>query len=39
MVRLPAWTVFWKGLPPERIQSAVELALAQPVDLPLTNDG
>jgi acetylglutamate kinase len=35
MTRLPEWTVFWKGLPPERVPAAVELSLAQPVDLPL----
>jgi acetylglutamate kinase len=39
MLRLPEWTVFWKGLPAERMQPAVEFAVAQPVDLPLASGG
>jgi acetylglutamate kinase len=35
LIRLPDWTIFWKGLPTERVPAAVELTLAQPVDLPL----
>jgi acetylglutamate kinase len=32
--RTPDWTVFWKGLPLERIPDALQYALSQPVDLP-----
>lgn len=34
LARFPDWHVYWTGLPPERITSAIEFALAQPVDLP-----
>jgi acetylglutamate kinase len=33
MTRFPEWHVFWRGLPVEAIQPAVEHALAAPVDL------
>jgi acetylglutamate kinase len=35
LVRLPDWNIYWKGVAPERVPAAVELALAQPVDIPL----
>lgn len=28
------WTVFWKGLEPAQIPTAIEFALAQPIDIP-----
>jgi acetylglutamate kinase len=34
LVRLPEWTVFWKGLAVERIPDAIAWALAQPADIP-----
>jgi hypothetical protein len=34
LVRLPEWTVYWRGLSPDRIPEAIEYALAQPVDIP-----
>jgi ribosomal protein S18 acetylase RimI-like enzyme len=34
LMRFPEWTVFWKGLAPERIPEAIAWALAQPVDMP-----
>ncbi len=34
LVRLPEWTVYWKGLPPGDIPAAVEWAVSQPVDIP-----
>ncbi len=33
MVRFADWHVFWKGLRPDQIPTAVEAALAQPIDL------
>lgn len=30
MARLPDWTVFWRGLPPEKIQPAIEYCLSAP---------
>ncbi len=33
LARFPEWHVFWKGLYPARIPSAIEYALAQPVDI------
>ncbi len=30
MARLPEWTVFWRGLPPEKIQPAIEYCLSAP---------
>jgi hypothetical protein len=36
LVRTPDWHVFWRGLPPARIEPAVSYALGQPADfLPL----
>jgi hypothetical protein len=32
LVRLPEWHVFWRGLPPSRIEAAVAFALGQPSD-------
>ena len=32
LARFPEWHVFWRGLPPEKIQQAIEFALAQPAD-------
>ncbi len=34
LVRLPDWTVYWKGLAPDAIPGAIEWALRQPVDIP-----
>lgn len=34
LARFPEWTVYWKGLAPERIPEAIAWALAQPVDIP-----
>jgi len=34
LVRLPDWTVFWKGLDPGSIPAAIDWAVRQPVDLP-----
>jgi acetylglutamate kinase len=34
LFRTPEWTVFWKGLEPDRIPDAIRFALAQPVDMP-----
>jgi acetylglutamate kinase len=33
LARFAEWTVFWKGLPPDRVASAIDYALAQPVDI------
>ena len=33
LVRLPDWTVFWKGLDPGSIPAAIDWAVRQPVDL------
>jgi acetylglutamate synthase len=38
LVRLPDWTVYWKGLGPESIPAAIEWAVGQPVDFP-RNEG
>ena len=38
LVRLPDWTVYWKGLPPESIPEAVAWAAAQRVDIPKNGD-
>jgi len=38
LVRLPAWTVYWKGLAPGSIPAAIEWAVAQPVDIPRTGE-
>jgi hypothetical protein len=32
LVRTPEWHVFWRGLPPDRIEAAVSFALGQPTD-------
>jgi acetylglutamate kinase len=32
LVRLPEWHVFWRGLPPARIEAAVDFALSLPSD-------
>jgi N-acetyltransferase of N-acetylglutamate synthase len=34
LARFPEWHVFWRGLPPAKIQAAIEYALAAPVDFP-----
>ncbi len=34
LYRTPDWTVFWKGVAPERISDAIAFALSQPVDMP-----
>jgi acetylglutamate kinase len=34
LMRLPEWTVYWRGLAPASIPAAIEWALAQPVDIP-----
>lgn len=34
LARLPEWTVYWKGVPPESIPGAIAWAVAQPVDIP-----
>jgi acetylglutamate synthase len=33
LARFPEWHVFWRGLPPSAIESAIEGALSAPVDL------
>jgi hypothetical protein len=33
-MRLPEWTVYWKGLDPDAIPTAIKWAAAQPVDIP-----
>jgi acetylglutamate kinase len=33
LARFPEWTVYWKGLAPERIPDAIAFSLAQPIDL------
>jgi hypothetical protein len=38
LARFPEWHVFWKGLDPAHIASAIEYALAQPVDIPPADD-
>ncbi len=32
LVRTPEWHVFWRGLPPSRVEAAVTFALGQPAD-------
>ena len=34
LVRLPGWTVYWKGVPPASVPAVVDFTLAQPVDIP-----
>jgi acetylglutamate synthase len=34
LARFPDWHVFWRGMPPANIQSAIEYALAAPADFP-----
>ena len=34
LVRLPEWTVYWKGVPPTSIPAAIDWAVSQPVDIP-----
>jgi acetylglutamate kinase len=34
LARFPDWHVFWRGLPPAKIQPAIEYALAAPADFP-----
>ncbi|MCC6748916.1 MAG: hypothetical protein IT371_14755 [Deltaproteobacteria bacterium] len=34
LMRLPRWHLFWKGIAVERVQEAIDYALAQPVDVP-----
>ena len=33
LMRLPEWTVYWKGLEPASIPAAIEWAVGQPVDI------
>jgi acetylglutamate kinase len=35
LCRFPDWEVYWRGLPPARIEAAIAYALAAPVDFPL----
>lgn len=34
LVRLPDWTIYWKGLSPDSIPAAIDWAVKQPVDIP-----
>lgn len=34
LVRLPDWTIYWKGVPPASIPAVVDFTLAQPIDVP-----
>jgi acetylglutamate kinase len=34
LMRFPEWNVYWRGLAPEDVPAAIQLALAQPNDLP-----
>ncbi len=34
LVRLPGWTIYWKGVPHAEIPAVVDWTLAQPVDIP-----
>ncbi len=34
LMRLPDWTIYWKGVVPGAIPSAIEWAVGQPVDFP-----
>lgn len=34
LLRVPDWTVYWKGLAPASIPAAVDWALSRPVDIP-----
>lgn len=34
LVRLPDWTVYWKGIATRQIPDAIEWALSQPIDIP-----
>jgi hypothetical protein len=38
LVRVPGWTVYWKGLAPDAIPSAIDWAVKQPVDIPRDGD-
>ena len=38
LVRLPDWTVYWKGVAPGTIPAAIEWAVGQPVDIPRGDD-
>lgn len=33
LVRLPDWTVYWKGLRPDSVPAAIDWAIGQPVDI------
>lgn len=38
LVRVPDWTVYWKGLAADAIPKAIEWAVKQPVDIPRNGD-
>jgi acetylglutamate synthase len=38
LARFPEWHVFWKGMAPAHIASAIEYALAQPIDIAPAGD-
>ena len=36
--RTPEWTVYWRGLAPDRVAEAVAFAQSQPIDIPSPGD-
>ena len=38
LVRVPGWTIYWKGLAPEAIPAAIDWAVKRPVDIPREGD-
>jgi hypothetical protein len=38
LVRVPGWTIYWKGLAPDAIPAAIAWAVQQPVDIPRDGD-
>ena len=38
LVRVPGWTVYWKGLAPASVPAAIEWTLSRPVDIPRADE-
>jgi hypothetical protein len=34
LMRVPGWTIYWKGLAADAIPAAIDWAVKQPVDIP-----
>ena len=38
LMRVPGWTVYWKGLAPASVPAAIEWTLSRPVDIPRADE-